>query len=70
MSREEALIAEGWVKQSTYDEPRLTEMVEMYKEIGFNVHLEPFNPDEEPGCAECMKIAPETYKTIYTKKSD
>ncbi len=29
MSREEALIAEGWVKQSTYDEPRLTEMVEM-----------------------------------------
>ena len=68
MSREQELIDKGWAKQPTYDEPRLSEMVEMYKEIGFEVHLEPFDPETEPGCAECMKIAPDRYKTIYAKE--
>ena len=67
MSREQELIDKGWVKQSTYDEPRLSEMVDMYKEIGFEVHLESFDPEAETECAECMKIAPDRYKTIYTK---
>ena len=68
MTREEELIRDGWEKQSTHDEPRLSDTVEAYKEIGFEVHLEPFNPDDEPGCVACMKISPEKYKTIYTKK--
>ena len=68
MTREEELISQGWEKQSTNDEPRLSELVETYKEIGFEIHLEPFNPDEEPGCTECMKISPDIYKTIYIKK--
>jgi len=68
MTREEELIRQGWEKRTTYDEPRLSEIVEMYKEIGFEVHLEPFNPDEELGCAECMKATPENYKTIYTRE--
>jgi hypothetical protein len=68
MNREEQLTHEGWKKQSTLDEPRLSEMAEMYKEIGFEVQLEPFNPDEEQGCNECMKISPENYKTIYTRE--
>ena len=68
MKRTEQLTLEGWKKQSTYDEPRLSELIEIYKEIGFEVHLEPFDPEEEPGCAECMKISPERYKTIYTCK--
>ena len=68
MTREEELAREGWEKQTTYDEPRLSEMVAMYQEINFEVHLEPFNPDEDPGCTECMKTSPEIYKTIYTRK--
>lgn len=68
MTREEELIRDGWEKQSTYDEPRLSDIVQAYKEIGFEVHLEPFTPDDEPGCTECMKISPEKYKTIYTRK--
>ncbi len=68
MNRAEQLTLEGWKKQSTLDEPRLSEMAEMYKEIGFEVHLEPFNPDEELGCSECMKISAERYKTIYTRE--
>jgi hypothetical protein len=32
---------EGWTRQFTVDEPRLSEAVEMYKSLGFEVHLEP-----------------------------
>jgi hypothetical protein len=43
-------------------------MADMYREIGLEVHLEPFHADEEPGCIGCMEITPELYKTIYTRK--
>ena len=67
MTPEEKLISEGWQKQATYDDPRLTELVEMYEEIGIDVHLEPFNPENEKGCTGCMQMMPELYKTIYTR---
>lgn len=67
MSREQELSEQGWVKRATYDEPRLTEMVELYKELGFDVHVEPFEPADESSCAECMKLAPNRFATIYTR---
>ncbi len=68
MTREEELTRQGWEKQTAHDEPRLSDVVEMYEEMNFEVHLEPFNPDEESGCITCMKEMPEKYKTIYTRK--
>jgi len=68
MTSEEELARHGWEKQITLDEPRLSDVVEMYEEIGCEVHLEPFNPDEETGCIACMKIASDKHKTIYTRK--
>lgn len=61
---------QGWIKQTTYDGFRISEIVEMYEEMDFEVHIEPFNPDDddEPGCTECMKLQPDRYKTIYTRK--
>ena len=67
MSREDELSIEGWVKRVTYDEPRLSELVEMYREIGYDVHLEPYDPAIDPECTECMKAQPDRYKTIYTR---
>ena len=67
---EERLLQAGWEKQATYDDPRLSEMVEMYKEIGLEVHLEPFDPENEKGCTDCMLLTPEKYKTIYTRRKD
>ena len=69
MTREEQLLKEGWKKQVTYDEPRLSEIVEVYREIGYEVHLEPYVPEENPGCTECMKLTPEKFLTIYTRKT-
>ena len=65
---EQKLVRAGWEKQATYDDPRLTEMLEMYREIGLEVHLEPFNPENEEGCTGCMQLTPEKLKTIYTRK--
>ena len=67
MTPEEKLIKEGWVKQTTYDDPRLSEMVQMYQEIGLEVHLEPFNAENEIGCTGCLQEAPDQFKTIYTR---
>ena len=64
---EEKLIKEGWEKKATYDDPRLSEMVEMYAEIGLEVHLEPFNAKNEIGCTGCMQLMPDLFKTIYTR---
>ncbi len=63
------LIKNGWEKRATYDEPRLTEMVEMYEEIGLTVHLEPVDLLNKPRCSDCFKATPEKYKTIYTRSS-
>ncbi len=68
--REEELIREGWEKQSTNDEPRLSELAELYRELDFEVHLEPFHPEETQECTECMKVSPDKYKTIYIRKKD
>jgi hypothetical protein len=70
MTREAELTGQGWTRQTTFDEPRLSEIAEMYREIGFDVHLEPFHPEEEPGCTECMKAEPERYHTIYTRQQN
>jgi hypothetical protein len=67
MNKEE-LARQGWVKQTTYDEPRLSEIAEIYDEMGFEVLIEPFAPGDEPGCSVCMKHQPDRYKTIYTRK--
>ena len=67
---EEELASAGWEKQATYDDPRLSEMVDMYKEIGFDVHLEPFDAGNEEGCTDCMALNPDQFKTIYTRKQN
>lgn len=65
--RENELAQDGWKKQATYDEPRLSEVVEMYRELGFEVHLEPFEPRFETGCTDCMQATPDKFETVYTR---
>ena len=67
MSREEELKKEGWEKRFTIDEPRLSEMVEQYKELGFEVLLEPVDTSSEE-CTTCITAFHDRYKTIYTRQ--
>ncbi len=68
MTREEELVAEGWTRQFNTDEPRLSEAVEMYQEMGLEVHLEPvvIDPDS-PECQMCYEQDCDRYKTIWTR---
>jgi hypothetical protein len=68
MTSKEELIARGWKKRSTHDEPRLSELVAAYEEIGLEVHVEVFNPDKEEDCTECMATPTNRYRTIYTRE--
>jgi hypothetical protein len=65
MTQEEELQKQGWEKRFTTDEPRLSEMVEQYKELGFEVLLEPVDTTSEE-CTTCITAFSERYRTIYT----
>ncbi len=67
MTREEELKKEGWEKRFTIDEPRLSEMIEQYKELGFEVLLEPVDISSEE-CTTCIIASRDRYKTIYTRQ--
>ncbi|OGP96344.1 MAG: hypothetical protein A2157_14860 [Deltaproteobacteria bacterium RBG_16_47_11] len=69
MSREEELKEEGWEKRFTIDEPRLSEMAEQYKELEFEVLLDPVDLSSEE-CTVCLKdpAFSNCYKTIYTRQ--
>ena len=76
-SRLEILKQEGWTRQFVASEPRLSEAVELYKETGYEVHLEPLpkpdNPFDFPQamtgseCTTCFEGSEENYKIIFTR---
>lgn len=69
MTREDELKKQGWEKRFTTDEPRLSEMVEQYKELGFEVLLEPVDTSSEE-CTSCLTdpAFSDHYRTIYTRR--
>lgn len=69
MSVREDLEKDGWENRGTFDEPKLSEIVELYEETGFEVKLVPFDPDEESGCVACMRLEAHRYKVIFIRKS-
>lgn len=68
-AREAQLAADGWRKKSTADEPRLTELVQTYRRIGWQVHLEPCDRLQQPGCDRCLQGDPGRYQTIYVRRN-
>ena len=81
MKREDELIKVGWQRRFIACEPRLSEMVAMYEEIGLKVHLEPLPTKEEikledtktctdRGCTVCFDVDRERYRIIFTKPAE
>jgi hypothetical protein len=64
----EALLLAGWEKRAILEEPRLTEVVALYQELGFEVRQEPIETCGEAGCSDCLKADPERYRTVYTRR--
>ena len=73
--REDELAKEGWQKRFVAEEPRLSEMIELYKATGFEVHLEPLSAVEEPDegsgecqeCRICFEGTEDRYQVIFTR---
>ena len=73
--REDELKKEGWQKRFAAEESRLSEMVHLYEETGFEVHLEPVAAVEEPDegsndcqeCRICFEGVEDQYQVIFTR---
>lgn len=66
--RDEELISRGWSRQFSASEPRLSEAIENYREIGFEVLIEPVDTCPQDGsCTACFAENPESLKVIYTR---
>jgi hypothetical protein len=59
-----------WLRRSIIDNERVSEQVEMYESIGFDVMVKDVVPEQLPQeyCKECFISNPEKYKIIYTRK--
>ena len=79
-ARTVVLEREGWTRQFLACEPRLTEAVEMYKEAGFEVHLEPLpkepeceacaGDEDKDECRICFEGFEDQYKIIFTRPQE
>ena len=69
VERHKKLIEEGWTRRFTADEPRLSEMKELYESLGLEVLVTFATPEEGQECAGCFDIPEfeDRYRTIYTR---
>ncbi|GAB4439532.1 MAG: hypothetical protein OHK0040_11050 [bacterium] len=68
MKREE-LEKAGFEKRGVYDEPRLSEILEMYKEANFEVVVLDYEEADDAVCSACLDNEQKgRYKVVYTKK--
>jgi hypothetical protein len=70
----EKLVADGWQRQHVDTEPRLSEAVEAYKDLGFEVLLVPVleacvAEGSDGTCTSCFEADddPGKYQVIYTR---
>jgi hypothetical protein len=71
ISPEDALLKDGWKRQTVIGEPRLSEIVQNYKAMGFEVHVEEFKTEGDAGCTTCFDAGQGMgfmYGTVYIRK--
>ena len=62
---------EEWVRRTTVGEPRLSEIVELYKSLGYEVRIEPVTLDEvDEDCRRCYKNDVNKVGTVYVRKKE
>lgn len=65
------LKAEGWTRRSVASEPRLSEIVALYEELGLEVLLVPaLDGAAEGDCVECFspEAGPSGAQIVYTRE--
>ena len=69
LSADPDLVAQGWERRFITDGRRAREMVDLYSELGYEVHLEPLDEQEfAEECEDCALVALLKFVTLYTRK--
>lgn len=67
MQRPAAKPVKGWDERFVGQEPRISEIAELYKSIGFDVRIEPYQPEDCGTCSECFKEGITPFYAVYTR---
>lgn len=60
---------DGWARRFIGSPPRLAEMIDLYRELGQEVHTEPLeDADLEHDCAGCT-VALSLFRIVYTRSA-
>lgn len=65
---DEARLADGWVYRFVADGTRAEEHAALYRELGFEVALDPVGEAVKPECQECRLVAALRFRAIYTRR--
>ncbi len=61
-------LAQGWERRFIADEVRVAEMVQLYRELGYETVVDPIRPaDVDEDCGDCRLVAQLRLKMIYTR---
>lgn len=66
---EAELVRDGWEKQTTLGEPRLSEVAQNYRSMGYEVHVQSFRAAD--GCTTCFDTGQELgqeYGTVWIRR--
>ncbi len=61
---------EGWHLATTTSEGELRRILEMYRELGFDVYTEQLTPEECGECTVCYVDGDESIYRVYTRATE
>jgi hypothetical protein len=63
------LESENWQRRGIFTEPRLSELIAFYNELGYEVLVKDCDVSElaEGPCRECFLLFPQRFKVLYTR---
>ena len=65
-----ARVADGWERRFIADGPRVEEMIQLYRELGYEVVADPIEPEHLGGdCEDCQLVIRLRFRMIYTRKN-
>ncbi len=63
------LAAEGWERRFTVDKQRAKEILDLYRQLGYEVCAEPMRGEEvQDDCQDCRTVVSYHLLTVYTRK--
>jgi signal recognition particle subunit SEC65 len=65
--KEDPLEKKGWRRRSILEEPRLSEVMQMYKDLGLEVLVKDVKPEDLKLPESCTECIDGKFKVIYTR---